>query len=307
MSFTFDVKNDLSSIKPKNVVAKLEAEAILRLSSEISLFNFKIEASSNNLFILRRLLSLLKQNYEFESEVISRIINRFNKQQTYTLIITTGAKEIINDLNLFGDESVYKKEMSEDDYGNYLRGSFLARGSVNDPKNKNHHLEISSTNDSEIIFLQRIMNEINLNARITKRNNYLVLYIKSLANIGEFLYRIGCVSIMEYYENTIIKNEISATAKRSINLDIANQTKTNNAAQDQIRYIKIIENNYPVEKLDEKLLITMKIRKENPEDSLSELLDIIHDEYDPYLTKSGLNHRLRKIKTLALEIEEKNN
>ncbi len=305
MSFTFDVKNDLLAVKPNNKLAKIEAEAILRLSSEISFNNFKIEVSSNNLFVLRRLLSLLKQNYKFEFEVVSRLINRFNKQQTYTLIISDGSKNIIDDLKLFEDESNYRKNLEIDDYGNYLRGSFLARGSVNDPKNKNHHLEISSSSDNEIIYLQRIMNEINLNARITKRNNYLVLYIKSQADIGEFLYYIGASNIMEYYENTIIKNEISATAKRSINLDIANQTKTNNAALDQIHYINIIEKYYPLEKLDEKILITMKIRKENPEDSLSELLDIIHDEYDPYLTKSGLNHRLRKIKSLALEIEDK--
>lgn len=303
MSFTQDVKNDLLSIRNNDVKTKLEAEAILRLSSEISIIgNFKIEVSSNNLFVIRRLTSLLKQNYEFESEVISRVINRFNKQKSFTLIITEGSKRIIEDLNLFNDSSKYKEEMNMDDFGDYLRGSFLAKGSVNDPKNKNHHLEISSTNDTEIIFLQRIMNELDLNGRITKRNGYLVLYIKSQSNIGEFLYRIGATSIMEYYENTVITNEIKASAKRTINLDIANQSKTNDASKEHFKSIEIIEKYYDLNKLDDKLLQTIKVRKEHPEDSLTELLDVIHDEYDPYLTKSGLNHRFRKLKFMAQEI-----
>jgi len=303
MSFTQDVKNDLLSIRNNDVKSKLEAEAILRLSSEISIIgNFKIEVSSNNLFVIRRLTSLLKQNYEFESEVISRVINRFNKQKSFTLIITEGSKKIIEDLNLFNDSSKYKEEMNMDDFGDYLRGSFLAKGSVNDPKNKNHHLEISSTNDTEIIFLQRIMNELDLNGRITKRNGYLVLYIKSQSNIGEFLYRIGATSIMEYYENTVITNEIKASAKRTINLDIANQSKTNDASKEHFKSIEIIEKYYDLNKLDDKLLQTIKVRKEHPEDSLTELLDVIHDDYDPYLTKSGLNHRFRKLKSMAQEI-----
>ncbi len=302
MSFTEDVKKDLISTNDNNLEAKIEAEAILRLSTEISIFNFKIEASSNNLFVIRRLVTLLKLNYKFEQEIISRIINRFNKQKIYTLVIYEGAKEIIDDLNLLYDKSKYKEELEFDNYGIYLRGSFLAKGSVNDPKNKNHHLEISSTNDTEIIFLQKLMNELELNGRITKRKNYLVLYIKSLSNIGEFLYRIGARSVMEYYENTIITNEIKASAKRSINLDLANQNKTNLAANEQLYYIDVIETHYDLSKIDEKIKQTMQLRKENPEDSLTELLDIIHEEYDPYLTKSGLNHRFRKIKAMALSV-----
>ena len=266
MSFTQSVKNDLLSIRSNAHDAKLEAEAILRLSSEISFGNFKIEVSSNNLFVIRRLIALLKENYEFEQEVISRIINRFNKQKSYSLIITDGAKNIIDDLNLFGDSSKYKDSMNLDDYSVYLRGSFLARGSVNDPKNKNHHLEISSTSDAEILFLQRAMNDIELNARITKRNSYLVLYIKSLSDIGEFLYRIGASTIMEYYENTIITNEIKASAKRTINLDIANQAKTNEASKEQLKFIFLIERHYDLSKLDEKILQTMEVRKKHPED-----------------------------------------
>ena len=107
---------------------------------------------------------------------------------------------------------------------------------------------------------------------------------------------------MSYYEDVVITKEIKANAKRTINLDIANQDKTNEAAQEQLKYIRYLEYNYPLEKLDSKILMVMKVRREHPEHSLTQLLDIIHDDYDPQLTKSGLNHRLRKIKELATEL-----
>jgi DNA-binding protein WhiA len=110
---------------------------------------------------------------------------------------------------------------------------------------------------------------------------------------------------MNYYENTIITKEIAASAKRSINLDIANQDKTNNAAKEQLKYIEYLTYNYPLEELDSKILMVMKVRSEHPEHSLTQLLDVIHDEYDPNLSKSGLNHRFRRIKELALEHKNK--
>ena len=73
----------------------------------------------------------------------------------------------------------------------------------------------------------------------------------------------------------------------------------------QLKAIQYIEYHFDLSKLDNKLLMVMKVRKDNKEASLSELLDIIHEEFDPFLTKSGLNHRLRKLKELMLEDIEK--
>ena len=73
--------------------------------------------------------------------------------------------------------------------------------------------------------------------------------------------------------------------------------------EQQIKYIKYIEMNFQLEKLDPKLLMVMKVRKENPEASLNELVDIINEVYEDNITKSGLNHRLRKLKELAIDFE----
>lgn len=112
---------------------------------------------------------------------------------------------------------------------------------------------------------------------------------------------------MSYYEDVIITKEIKANAKRTINLDIANQDKTNIASKEQLENIRYLKYNYPLERLDSKLLMVMKVREDYPEHSLSQLLDVIHDEYDPNLTKSGLNHRFRKIKELATELAQRKN
>jgi DNA-binding protein WhiA len=107
------------------------------------------------------------------------------------------------------------------------------------------------------------------------------------------------------FENVVIKRTLSANINRLMNIDVANQQKTNASAKEQLKYIKYLEYNYPLEKLDPKLLMVMKVRKENPEASLLEMVDIINSTFDEDITKSGLNHRLRKIKEIAIDFEER--
>ena len=308
MSFALDVKNDLLKVNnTDSKAAMLELEAMLRFGGEVILARpMRLSFTCNNMGVIRRFIKICKSYYKIEYEISSRVINRFDNHTVFTCVIINGADSIIKELNLIGSQSVLREsDLEYNQYAAYLRGAFLVRGSVNDPASRGNHLEIITISENEILYIQKIMNFFELNARIIKRKNYLVAYIKSKDSIGDFLYRIGATSIMTYYEDINITKEIKATAKRSVNLEIANQDKTNTASQEQLKYIKYLEYNYPLEQLDSKILMIMKVRKEHPEHSLTELLYIIHDEYDPKLTKSGLNHRLRKIKELALEHQEK--
>ncbi len=308
MSFSTNVKEDILKVNSVDSKAlRLTLEAMLRFAGEIVISNpLKLNFSSNSLNIVTYLIKNLKKLYEFDYEIEQRKIERFDNSITYRANII-GANKIIEEMELAKDQSLAKEDLfNDEEYQiSYLRGAFLARGSVNDPKSKNGHLEISSTNQSEILFIQRIMNSFELNARVTKRKTYTVCYIKSREAIGDLLYRLGATSTMNYYQDVLITKEIATNAKRSVNLDIANQDKTNASAHEQLKYIKYLEYNYPLGDLDSKLLMVMKVRKEHPEHSLAQLLDIIHDEYDPKLTKSGLNHRFRKLKELAIEHAKK--
>ena len=309
MSFALEVKDDLLKINNSDSNAnRLELEAMLRFGGEIIISRpMKLSFTCNNMGVVRRLVKLCKMFYDIEYDIESRVINRFDNHTVFTCVITNDADKIIRDVNMLGTESDIRQSIigNEEWMIAYLRGAFLVRGSVNDPMSKNSHLEIITNNENEIMFIQKLMNSFELNARITKRKNYLVAYIKAKDSIGDFLYRIGASQAMNYYENAIITKEIKANAKRAINLDIANQDKTNSAAYEQLKHIQYLEYNYNLEKLDSKILMVMKVRKDHPESSLTQLLDVIHDEYDPNLTKSGLNHRFRKIKELALELAKK--
>lgn len=310
MSFALDVKDDLLKINNTEANADmLELEAMLRFGAEVLISRpLKLSFTCNNMGVVRRFVKICKRFYDIEYDIVSRVINRFDNHTVFTCTVSSGADNIINAVNLIHSESELRNsDLSDDERTAYLRGAFLVRGSVNDPMSKNSHLEIISNNENEILFVQKVMNSFELNARIVKRKNYLVLYIKSRESIGDFLYRLGATSSMSYYEDVIITKEIKANVKRAINLDIANQDKTNEAATMQLKYIQYLEYNYPLQRLDSKILMVMKIRKEHPEHSLSQLLDVIHDEFDPTLTKSGLNHRLRKIKELALDLASKKN
>lgn len=306
MSFALEVKDDLLKFNTTDAEAdRLELEAMLRFGGEVIISRpMKLTFTCNNMGVIRRFVRLGKRYYTMDYDLVSRVINRFDNHTVFTCIVKSDIEKMIQDFNLIGSESDRKAAaLTNEEWGiAYLRGAFLVRGSVNDPVSKNSHLEIISNNEAEILFIQRLMNGFELNARIIKRKNYLVAYIKAKDAIGDFLYRLGATSSMSYYEDVVITKEIKANAKRTINLDIANQDKTNEAAQEQLKYIRYLEYNYPLEKLDSKILMVMKIRREHPEHSLTQLLDIIHDDYDPQLTKSGLNHRLRKIKELATEL-----
>lgn len=308
MSFALDVKDDLLKINNTESSAdRLELEAMLRFGSEVIISRpMKLSFTCNNMGVVRRFVKICKSFYDIEYDIESRVINRFDNHTVFTCTITKNAEQIIKEFNLIQAESDFRGNDLEDEQKTaYLRGAFLVRGSVNDPMSKNSHLEIITNSETEVLFIQKLMNAFELNARIVKRKNYLVVYIKSRESIGDFLYRLGATTSMSYYEDVIITKEIKANVKRAINLDIANQDKTNEAAKEQLKFIQYLEFNYPLQRLDSKILMVMKVRKEHPEHSLSQLLDVIHDEYDPNLTKSGLNHRLRKIKELATELASK--
>ncbi|MDE7384489.1 MAG: DNA-binding protein WhiA [Anaeroplasmataceae bacterium] len=304
MSFSFDVKEDILKVNMDASSHLVELEGWLRLVGEIHLNPLRLVFSSTNLHILRYYVGILKQLYSNTSfEIASKQQQKLNRKTIYSCIIEATAETIIEDISLLEPISMHKDEILNETKMSlaYLRGAFLAKGSVNDPNTSNYHLEISTDKELEALFIQRLMNLYNLNARIAKRRNHLIVYIKEKDCIVEFLRRIGANVTMNEFENEIIKREISANINRALNTDVANQQKTNRSSIEQMKYITYLEYNYPLERLDSKLLLVMKVRKENPEASLNELVELINVTYNEQITKSGLNHRFRKIKEIALD------
>ena len=284
MSYSFDVKEDILKFNTEPSQHLVELQALLRFSGEVVISNpLRLVFTSTNMQIIRYFIKLVKQFYsDVEYEITSRQQQKLNKQTFYCCSISNCAKTIIEDLGMF-EPIPYNKEEIMDNPNlivGYLRGAFLAKGSINDPETSNYHLEISTDKESEALFIQRLMNYYEINARIAKRRNNLIIYIKEKDSIIDFSRRLGANVTMNEFENIVIKRGLAADVNRLLNIDVANQQKTNNAAKEQIKYIKYIEMNFQLEKLDPKLLMVMKVRKENPEASLNELVDIINEIYE---------------------------
>ena len=145
------------------------------------------------------------------------------------------------------------------------------------------------------------MNKRNFNAKIIKRRNRLVVYLKEAEKIVDVIRFIGAMNQAFSYEDVRIERDFSNSINRIINCEVANEQKTLTAAGEQLKYIQYLEFHYPLEELDARLLTVMKVRKDNPEASLVELIQILNDEYGQKISKPGLSHRFAKIKEIAIE------
>lgn len=311
MSFSTDVKDELSQLKMESAEAQMyELEAMLRLSSEITIEQSGIGVSfqTTNALVAKRFLALLKSYIQCDVDIASKKVNKLNQTNMYYIAIKTMSEAVIEEFGLLTNSKNHSDIESDDLFiTSYLRGAFLVKGSVNSPASSNYHLEIYTTSAEESVFIQGLMNHFDLDAKITKRRDSYVIYIKSIDAIKDLLRIMGSVEQAFKIEESQIEREISTNIQRKLNIEVANDAKAMGAANEQLKYIRYLEYNYPLEKLDGRLLLIMKVRKQNPEASLNELIEILNNKYGENITKSGLNHRLRKIKEIAISHEEQKN
>ncbi len=309
MSFSNDCKTEVAKINVTDShLIRAELEALLRLSSELILRNLKFTISFEtlNAMVARRYLDFVKKEYNVETTLLTHQIKKLNQGIYYQVLIDSDPSLIISDFNLLGD-SINKEEIlvGSGTREAFLRAAFLARGSINDPKNGDYHTEIVTSSDSDALFIQKVMNEFALNAKITKRRNDFVVYLKDVSAIGDFLRIIGASHQAFLLDENVIKREYKASLTRQMNAEIANEMKTLSASKKQIEYINTIQFNIKdLSKIDSSVLLVMKVRLDNPEASFKELIDIIDKDYGIKMTKSGLNHKFIKIKEIASKIEE---
>ena len=312
MSFASDCKDEASTLKDVASHCKMASlEAMLRLNSEIVRTNghFIITFQTSNSHVAANFMRLIKDLYDAQMELLTKEAARFLKKKSYEVIIHTQSDTIISDMNLLSNDSPNHMdyESRECCRKSYLRGAFLVRGSVNDPAKSDYHLEIATRNDNEAVYIQRLMNSFDLNAKMSKRRNDIIIYIKEISSIADFLRIIGVSQMVFKLEELQIQREFKNDLNRKVNSEIANGFKTLDAARQQLINIQYLEYNYPLEKMDPKILLIMKVRKEHPDSSFKELLEILNNDYGEMITKSGLNHRFRKIKEMADEIRSLKN
>ena len=180
----------------------------------------------------------------------------------------------------------------------FLRDSFLCMGSISDP-NKGYHLEYVCSYESQAIQLQEIIESFDVEARIVRRKKYFVLYIKEGSQIVDLLNVMEAPISLMNLENLRIVKEMRNSINRRVNCEVANITKTVNAAAKQIDDISFLRDHYGFDNLQKTLREMAEVRLENPDATLLELGRLL----DPPVGKSGVNHRLRKLSELADKIK----
>ena len=179
----------------------------------------------------------------------------------------------------------------------FIRGAFLAAGSISAPE-KFYHFEIVCATDKKAKQLQEIIQNFNIDAKIVERKKHFVVYIKEGSGIVDILNVMEAhIALMEL-ENVRILKEVRNSVNRKVNCETANLNKTISAAVKQIEDIEYIRDNYGLSKLSESLEEMARLRLDNPDASLKELGDML----SPPVGKSGVNHRLRKICEIAEDL-----
>lgn len=305
VSYASEVKQELTKLVVHPEHARVELSALLRMNGSLSIQNhhFVLTAQTENAAIARRIFSLIKQKYGMESELLVRKKMKLKKNNQYLVRLKHDTNKVLTDLDIL-DESglsintdVPQEVLHEDQrMRSYLRGAFLATGSVNNPETSRYHLEIYSLYETHNDGIAEMMNYFHLNARTTKRRNGYIVYLKEAEKIADFLQLIGATNSMLKFEDIRIVRDMRNSVNRLVNCENANINKTVAAAERQIDNIKHLQATVGLDSLPDKLREIAVLRLENPEVSLKELGDMVPS--GP-ISKSGINHRLRKINELA--------
>ena len=308
MSFTSIVKDEVSRLDTSKLENLSELSAILRVAGT---FNNTINITVENNTVARRIFKLIKSVYSISASITVRN-KKLGRGFTYILTISENQKEILNDLSILENNkylSIPKEYMvsDEEQIRAYLRGVFITAGSVNDPKTSRYHLEFVLDTKEFSEFINKLLNEYDLNNKIKKKEKKYTVYIKEAEKISDFLRVIKAFSAVMYFEDIRIYRDHKNMTNRLNNCEQANVDKIFLTASKQIKLIEKLYELDMVDLLDEKLKEVIEYRMKYKESSLQELADIISVETGVEITKSGLNHRFRKLKELLEKIEKTNN
>jgi hypothetical protein len=176
----------------------------------------------------------------------------------------------------------------------YIRGSFLVSGTCNDPNNS-YQLDFIYTQPSPAQRLGSLLQAFGLEAKYTKRKNNTVIYFKESDSIVQMLAVMQANKAMLHFENIRVLKEIGNNVNRKVNFETANLTKTVNAAVNHIDDILLIDQRIGLERLPKPLAQVARLRLTYETASLQEIGAML----DPPISKSGVNHRLKKISDKA--------
>ena len=306
MSFTGSVKDEVTRLDGNKLEYMAELSCIVRNSANID-DDIVITVETNS--VARRIFKLIKSLYDVIPVITVRRRYNFTQNLSYILRISSKKKIILEDLSIVHNDSFLNIPMDylindEECLRAYLRGLFVVVGSVNDPKTSRYHLEFIVNDYEYANYVSFLLNKFRLNSKVIKREKNYMVYIKEAEKISDFLRIINAYQAVLYFENIRIYRDHKNMTNRLNNCEQANVDKIFLTASRQLKDIEVLKNGDMLDLLDDKLREVIYYREMYPESSLQELADIMSHELGYSITKSGLNHRFRKIRDIAQKINK---
>ena len=309
MSFSSELKEELSKISNhKNECCKLaELAGYLITNCNVVKENgeFILKMTTESSSAIRRVYNAFKNLYDIEP--VTNVANQIlDKDMLFELVVSdkmdlqkifenalinidSNLQIIIDDKGKIKEKDCCKKA--------FIRGVFMGGGSITSPESANH-LELVLNNVQNANFINSILHDLEINAKIIKRKKMTVIYIKDSEVISNFLIIIGSNKATLTYEQTRVEKEYRNNMNRKINCEVANLDKIAVAASKQLNDILLLKKKKRFEELPEEIKEIAKLREEHPEASLEKIGEML----EPKLSKAGVSHRFKKIKMLADEL-----
>lgn len=303
ITFSESVKREVSNLEFDKKCAFYILFSIFQSNKE-----FVISSNSNHYVI--------STQYNFIVRLIKKLFTIIDTSINFE-IKTSNIKTIKNKkkfiLEFYDCESIDKlfnnfminETLDENSKRSIILGAFLISGSIYFSSVKsNYHFEIRSTNLEYLEYIAQIMNNFSLSGKIIQYRNSYKLYIKKSESISDILKLFGTTDTLYEFEDFRIQKDFSNSLQRMNNLDISNINKTIVASNNQIKWIQTIINKYAFDQLDERAKIFCKTRMKNPEESLSSISNIIKETYDVDISRTSLNHIVRRIELIYKKLKE---
>ena len=293
-SFTTQIKDEITKIETNKMESLSEVVAYIRYS--VNLENDHLTLFIENASVARRMFNLIKRLYGVEIKLTIRTLKKFTVKKVYILEIFDKVDIIKSDVL---DITKNILNYSEEERNAYLKGIFLATGSINDPSKSKYHLELLIVDEELAELANNILLTLEFSSKILKREKGYMVYIKSSEEISDFIKLLGAINALFYYEDIRIYRDHKNMVNRLNNCEQANVEKSMRTCNEQLENINYLKEHDLLTLLDEKVIIVIDYRIKYPETTMNELAEIITLETEYNITKSGINHHFRKIKDLV--------
>ena len=313
MSFSGDIKEELSrQINPARHCQIAELAAFLSICGSIIITSrneYRVKIRTENLAVARKVFTLLRKTFNIEADISIR--KNMQKGSTQFSLVVKEHKDALRILQAAKLLEEQESGLDEVHIVNpiliqqicckraFLRGVFMAAGSVSDPT-KSYHFEIVCNAEEMAVQLQDMMSVFLIEAKIVPRKKVFVVYVKEGSQIVDILNIMEAHVALMDLENVRILKEMRNTVNRKVNCETANINKTVSAAMKQIEDITYLKDTIGLGRLPEGLEEMARVRLEHPEASLKELGELLSTP----IGKSGVNHRLRKLGEIAEKVRE---